>query len=641
MGPTTSVSAPSGSDRVAVALVVAMFPAGAHTPAVDAAALVNKVNAWRDQHLLLRILLVCGLLWLQWRALTRGSRFTNLTDDKRQLLLSQLASTPVSGLLLRALAAPYKAAWLFDEKRQQQLGSRDPVVVPTHLEPPAWQRQITRAEDINENQTLEADVVIIGTGAGGAAAGYELASRGLAVIMLEEGNYYNRGDFNGRLQEVIPKLYRAPGLTCALGNALIPIPIGRNVGGTTTINSGTCMRTPESVLLDWQARGIKGLSAEEMAPWLDGVEEMLQVTEAKPRYVGEIGNIMQVGATKLGFKQMHPLRRNAPSCDGQGLCQFGCPTDAKRSTNVSYVPRALERGAFLYTGVRADMLLHDRQHITGLLAHTTKASGKSLSLRINAPRVIVAAGSLLTPNFLRRNGVRNGNLGKHLTLHPCGVVNGIFPDRQLGNSVTIPQGYGITDLADEGLMFEGGTIPLVGHGLLNNYYGAELVQFCEQYQQTGYFGFMIKDTSEGSVRRGVHPDVPLIHYHMNAHDFALFKKGIDTLARMFMAAGASEVILPGPLHHQRIRTSAELEHWLRGKRKPKDFMMSAYHPLGTARIGASAHDGVCDSWQRVFGWRGLYVMDGSSVPTSLGANPQVTIMAMAARAAAHIADLEN
>jgi choline dehydrogenase-like flavoprotein len=628
----------STGDRVATALVSAMIPAGIHTPSADPPTLLRKMDDWLMTHRLLRLLLSVGLWWLELRALTQGSRFSNLLPAKRQDFLKALALTPISSLLLRALSAPYKAAWLFDEDLQQGLGNRPPVIVPQQVEKPSWQSQITCAEDMEESQTLEADVVIIGTGAGGASAAYELACRGLAVIMVEEGSYYGRKDFNGRLQEVIPKLYRAPGLTCSLGNAFIPVPIGRNVGGTTTINSGTCMRTPTKALEEWQSRGIVGFGAEEMSPWFEGVEEMLQVTRADPRHVGEIGNVIHKGGTALGFRQMHPLPRNAPSCDGQGLCQFGCPTDAKRSTNVSYVPQALKRGAFLFTNLRAEKLVHDEQRITGLLAQATKTSGKSIRVHFKAPHVIVAAGTLMTPNFLKQNGVCNSNLGKHLTLHPCGVVNGIFPDRQFGNSFTIPQGYGLTDLADEGLMFEGGTIPLLGHGLLNNYYADDFIRFCEQYQNTGYFGFMIKDTSEGSVRRGIHRDVPFIHYHMNNHDFSQFKRGIRILTEIFLTAGATEVILPGPREFFRFRDMGTLTAWLNGKRSPKDFMMSAYHPLGTARIAATANNGVCDTHHQVFGWQGLYVMDGSSVPTSLGANPQVTIMAMAARAASRIAN---
>ena len=190
-------------------------------------------------------------------------------------------------------------------------------------------------------------------------------------------------------------------------------------------------------------------------------------------------------------------------------------------------------------------------------------------------------------------------------------------------------------------MFEGGTIPFIGHGLFSNLYGKEFVEYCSRYQNTAYFGLMIRDTSEGKVRRGPHPDLPWISYHMNDRDFALFLKGIDTLARIYLKAGAQEVWIPGFNRLQIIRSETELDAFMSRRHKPRDFLMSAYHPLGTARIASSDAQGVCDQDHRVFGWQGLYVMDGSSVPTSLGANPQITIMTLAARAASKLADSIN
>src|SRR5690606_16335139 len=162
---------------------------------------------------------------------------------------------------------------------------------------------------------------------------------------------YNRTHFNGKLTDAIAKLYRGLGATTALGNVTIPIPIGRSVGGTTTINSGTCLRTPDAVLARWQKEfGLTELTPENLDPIFASVEEVINVTPAESKYVGEIGNVIADGARKIGLSKLHNLPRNAKGCDGQGLCQFGCPTDAKQSTNVSYVPRALDRGAFLFTG---------------------------------------------------------------------------------------------------------------------------------------------------------------------------------------------------------------------------------------------------------------------------------------------------
>ena len=621
-------------DPTAIALCRALFPAGKRLPAADTDALLSRMDAQLANQTGLQRSLKAGLLWLDNRhRLVRGRAFHRARPTQQQRFLDKLATTPVSGKLLRLLALPFKAAYVLDEQVEQATGCRQPVQLPAQVETFRWQQQITAARDCDEDMTLEADVVILGSGAGGAAAAYELACRGLAVVIIEEGQYYDRSHFTGKLTEVIPKLYRSWGATVATGNAIIPVPVGCNVGGTTTINSGTCMRTPPSVLQRWREQGLEAFTEQAMAPWFEGVERMLSVQQATTETVGPIGDLIDRGAAANGFLQRQPLMRNAQGCDGQGLCQFGCPTDAKQSTNVSYIPRALERGAFLFSGFRAERLQRQGNRITGVIARGQNADGRPITLSLTCRQTIVAMGSLFTPLFLRQQGVRNPHLGRHLTLHPAGVVNALFPDRDLANSRSIPQGYGVSDWEEQGLMFEGGTIPLAGHSLLNPLVGQDWVRFTEDYPHTAYFGFMIRDTSEGRVRRGPRRGLPLIRYHMNRQDFALFKRGIHALACWYLDAGAEQVLIPGLNRIVRIHNRTELERFLRSPLKPTDFLISAYHPLGTARIAASPRDGVCDSRHRVFGYPGLSVMDGASVPTSLGANPQVTIMAMASRAA--------
>lgn len=621
-------------DPTAIALCRALFPAGKRLPAADTDALLSRMDAQLANQTGLQRSLKAGLLWLDNRhRLVRGRAFHRARPTQQQRFLDKLATTPVSGKLLRLLALPFKAAYVLDEQVEQATGCRQPVQLPAQVETFRWQQQITAARDCDEDMTLEADVVILGSGAGGAAAAYELACRGLAVVIIEEGQYYDRSHFTGKLTEMIPKLYRSWGATVATGNAIIPVPVGCNVGGTTTINSGTCMRTPPSVLQRWREQGLEAFTEQAMAPWFEGVERMLSVQQATTETVGPIGDLIDRGAAANGFLQRQPLMRNAQGCDGQGLCQFGCPTDAKQSTNVSYIPRALERGAFLFSGFRAERLQRQGNRITGVIARGQNADGRPITLSLTCQQTIVAMGSLFTPLFLRQQGVRNPHLGRHLTLHPAGVVNALFPDRDLANSRSIPQGYGVSDWEEQGLMFEGGTIPLAGHSLLNPLVGQDWVRFTEDYPHTAYFGFMIRDTSEGRVRRGPRRGLPLIRYHMNRQDFALFKRGIHALACWYLDAGAEQVLIPGLNRIVRIHNRTELERFLRSPLKPTDFLISAYHPLGTARIAASPRDGVCDSRHRVFGYPGLSVMDGASVPTSLGANPQVTIMAMASRAA--------
>lgn len=630
------------SPAVAQAFVEAFFPAGRHLPAADAAALTAVVAGYCQHVPGMSAGLAAGLGTLEWSHwLRHGRRFSEASLAERQRELESLSRSEWAGPLLRALSVPWRAAYALDDTHQQRLNLHAGLRVPTAVERQRWQQQVTAVEDLDAVSEIEADVVVIGTGAGGAAAAHALASRGCAVVILEEGRYHDRQDFTGRLTDMIPRLYRGNGATVALGNAVIPVPVGRSVGGTTTINSGTCLRTPPGILRRWRTEGLRDLTDEAMDPWFSHVESVLKVQRAEVRFVGELARVVGKGAAALGFRDAHPLMRNAEGCDGQGLCQFGCPTDAKQSTNVSFIPRALQAGAFLFTGLKAGELLRNGQRVQGVVAEGTGADGIKRRLTVRASQVIVAAGTFFTPLFLQDNGVRSPWLGRNLSLHPAGAVTGYFPDREFDNSNRIPQGFGVADLADEGILFEGGTPPLAAHGLLNPYAGRDFVEYTERYQNTAWFGFMIRDESRGRVSKGLHPDVPFIRYSMNGRDFARFRKGLHTLAAMLLEGGAAHVEFPGFRRFPRVRSRQELDKVLDASIRPRHFAISAYHPLGTARLGADPTRGVCDPDHRVHGWEGLYVMDGAAVPSSLGANPQVTIMALASRAADRLAQRIN
>ncbi|MFE8072237.1 GMC family oxidoreductase [Marinobacteraceae bacterium S3BR75-40.1] len=565
-----------------------------------------------------------------------GQAFSAMEPRAQVEFLARYQNSPLAGQLLRALSAPTKLAWLARDEVHEALIGRGPITPPEAVEPERWHQQVSAPADCGDDETLEADVVVVGSGAGGAAAAYELAAKGLAVLILEEGAYYDRRDFNGRIPEMIQKLYRNAGVTGAVGNSFIPIPLGRSVGGTTTINSGTCLRTPDTVLRQWQAEGLVDLTTEQLEPYFAEVEAMLQVTPAEPRHIGEIANVIATGARANGFAQVHPLTRNAPGCDGQGLCQFGCPTGAKQSTNVSFIPRALDRGAFLMTGYRAERLIWDGERVQGLEARSV--DGNLKHLRVTAGRVVLAMGSLITPHFLQQNGVRLPMLGRNLSIHPAGAVYAHFPERRFDNASMIPQGLGVTDLAEEGIVFEGATPPPLAYGMMLPQLGEPFMEKIRQYQQMAFFGFMIRDRSRGRVRAVPGFNQPLVTYRMQGDDFRRFRKATEWLARMYLSAGAEAVYLPGRHGDEPIRNEKELTQILGRCRSARDFLVTAYHPLGTARLGVSSRTAVCDPCHRVFGTRNLYVMDGSCVPSALGANPQVTIMSLAMRGARMLAE---
>ncbi len=628
-GSNLSSSLSQGGRQILLALARAAMPAGPHVRAPDWA-VVDRLEAY----LASKPAAARTSFEVLARALEQGARlrgghpFTALAPDRQlQYLESLLAGSYPERQLLRFLLTPLKVAHYDDPAlfaRVRAIYRTAPVVEA----PPRYLQRATDAAGLEHDEELEAEVVVVGTGAGGAAAAAELAEAGLAVVMLEEGGYLRRKDFSGRPVEMMELLYRDGGLTATVGNCFIPVPMGRCVGGTTTINSGTCYRTPGRILARWREAGLRDLTEEALEPCFEKVEAVLQVAPAEARHVGGIGAVIARGCEALGITHHGPLRRNAPDCDGSSLCCFGCPTDAKRSTNVSYVPLALRAGASLLYNARVERVLLEGGRAVGVEALTP--SGKRVSVRARA--VVLSAGTLMTPALLLRQGLanRSGQLGRNLSLHPALGVLGLFPD-EIHGAASIPQGYSIEEFHDEGLLFEGAFVPLdLGAGGIT-FLGPRFTEVMEAYDHVGYFGFMLEDTSRGRVRLGP-GGRPFMTYWLNDHDVARLKRGIEILARVYLAAGASKVfpMLPGLVE---LRDRSDLDRLRRMRLHARDLELTAHHPLGTARMGVDPARSVVGQRHEAHDVPGLYICDGAALPSSVGVNPQVTIMALATRAA--------
>src|SRR5687768_15706682 len=340
--------------RTLVAVAEAALPAGRFIPAANEDT-VDKVLSFAST---LPTALQTGLAGLlrgidaqAW--LTGRRSFAKLQPPKRLAILQKWRhGDAIRRLMLRALVSPLKIAHFDDPQLYKRLGCVYDVERAKGEAKPAYMRDRVHAE-LDGDLAVDCDVVVVGTGAGGAVVGRELAEAGLAVVFVEEGRYFDRTQFTGRAFPMQQKLYRRGGSTFSVGNVGIPIPLGQTVGGTTTVNSGTCYRTPDRVLKDWQRElGLAELGPDQMAPYFDRVESVLGVDYAKAELMGGNGRVIARGCDKLGFSQHGPLKRNAPDCDGQGVCCFGCPTDAKRSTNVSYIPLALKAGAEVFSATK-------------------------------------------------------------------------------------------------------------------------------------------------------------------------------------------------------------------------------------------------------------------------------------------------
>ena len=530
--------------------------------------------------------------------------------------------------LLRGILTPIKSAHFDDASAFEHVGCRHGVDTPEVVERAAWMQQVTDGRTVTSDLELQCEVVVVGTGAGGAAVAYELAKRGRAVLLIEGGHYPVRSEYRGRSSEAYKKLYLGLGSSIALGNVAAPILAGRGVGGSTTINSGTCFRAPDHTLERWGERyGLTMLSPDRLAPYYERVESMLGVAEASRDHLGGSARVVARGAELLQLSHK-PLRRNAPGCDGQGVCCFGCPTGAKRSTDVSYVPEALKRGAQLVTGARVTKVLAPGGRARGVVARL--ASGHSLTVRAEA--VVVAGGALLTPLLLSRSGLcgSSGWLGKNLSIHPATKVMALF-DEVIDMSRGIPQSYAIDSYAREGIMFEGASTPLDVTAVAIPWVGRRFMEVMDHYMNVATFGVMIQDKSRGEVRTGP-GGAPLILYSMNRDDLARMQRGVEILTDVFLRAGAKRV-MPMVVGCEEVTDQDGLARLRRMRLGGGDFDVSAFHPLGTCRMGTEPARSCVVPDGEAHDVAGLFVADGSTIPSSLGANPQMTIMAFGLRTA--------
>jgi choline dehydrogenase-like flavoprotein len=492
---------------------------------------------------------------------------------------------------------------------------------------------------IKPGERLRADVVVIGSGAGGAVVACHLAESGADVIVVEEGPHVTAQDFAGPAFDRFQRFCRDNATTQVWGRPPIPLPLGRVVGGTTVVNSGTCFRAPERVLRRWaDDYGVEGASLEAMGPHYQAVEEFLNVRPVPWELLGPNGMAAHRGAVALGMSG-GPLLRNITDCHGCGQCAFGCPTNAKQAMHITYLPRAARAGARVIAGCRADRIVTEEGRTKGVTATlldpaTDRKRGR---IRLDADHVVVCAGAVHTPALLNGSRVPDPSrqTGRNLRIHPATGVGGFFED-DVANWKGTLQSYYIDSLFDshEVMLEATTTIPSIGAGSLPGI-GARAMEELGSFRQMATLGLYVSDTSKGRVRRLPQGEV-VATYRLNSLDTTRMVVGLRTAAEVLLAAGATRVYvgLPGMDAVSAPEDLAQLEE--RAVR-PGHLRLTAFHPMGTVRMGSDPQRSAVDPYGRHHQVANLWVGDASTFPTCVGVNPQMTIMSFAKRTAERIA----
>lgn len=502
------------------------------------------------------------------------------------------------------------------------------------MEPSA--RTIIEPHDTRGDLYLSCDVVVVGSGAGGATVAATLAEAGLDVVVLEEGGHYTTDEYSANVPQMMGRILRDGGATVAFGRSPVPYLEAKCVGGTTVVNGGMCWRTPEKVLDEWAERGLTGLSAKALDRHFTEVEETINARHQDPGSHGGVNDRFYEGATRLGWK-LSRNRRNQVHCVGSNDCVTGCPSGAKQSTLVSWLPRFWAAGGRLHTHMKVEKIITRGGRAVGVSGALLDPYRKR-RFTVRARAVVVACGAVQTPLLLQRNtlGRECGHVGRHFTIHPNVKVAALF-DEPVDSLRGTHQAWQCTEFIDEGILLAPGAIPLAFMTALFPTFGdrlGEKLRRDHRFIATG--GVLVDDHAEGYIKT-LPFGIPLVRYDVTDVDQGKFVRAAARLAELYFAAGAREVYTAFH-HHGTLRSPDDIKRLYAHPPRVEDTEYFTAHLMGTCRMSAHPKDGVVDPDGQMWDVPGLYLADASVMPGTIGVNPQVTIMALAHLVAERLAE---
>jgi choline dehydrogenase-like flavoprotein len=481
---------------------------------------------------------------------------------------------------------------------------------------------------------LDAEILVVGSGAGGAVTAFELAHRGRDVLMLEEGRAHELDDYGKPAPVAMRELYRRGGMTPIMGRVPIGYVEGRCVGGSTEINSGFWHRAPREALLRWNSQyGLDGATEDELRPHFDWAEEMLGVRTSERPWPAST-RLFARGVEKMGWS-FQEVPRAAPGCKHTNACAQGCPTGAKAGMSRSVIPAAVGAGARVLTGVRVLQLLKRKGRVVGVVAERRYPDGATELVRLEAEHVFVCAGPMETPSLLLRSGIKY-HVGNTLRIHPYLKVAARFAETVDAHDHVLPL-LQVKEFWPElslgGAFFSLGQLAMT----LSENWPENRERMADHRRMAQYY-VGVRGTGKGWVRPTLFgADATLLRYELSEDDARHLSLGLARLASLLLAAGAEEVF-PSVWGVPSIKTEAEAAHWL-GEVIPRNRLsLVTVHAFSSCPMGERKDLCAADSYGKVFGFSNLFINDASMLPDSPGVNPQGTIMALARRNAARFAE---
>lgn len=491
---------------------------------------------------------------------------------------------------------------------------------------------------------LKAQVLIVGLGAGGGMAFYELARRGVDVLAVELGGHFDPQLATGREEQMLPELFMDGGAR-ATEDMSITILQGRGVGGSTLHNTNLCKRLPQAILAQWEAEhGLSAMTSDVLQEDFAHVERLLKIHPVPDEQLNANNRIMARGVEALGWRGGR-LSHNRDGCRQSGLCELGCPNNGKQNSAKALIPPALAAGGRLLTHTRVERILTQGDEVIGLRCQALDPlSGQPrFDFELRADRVILSASATNSAALVKRSALPDPHrlAGTNLHLHPGAFVAGVF-NEPVESWRGVPQAQDCTEhlrlgQEDGGVwLVTGAAHPGAAAGLMPGF-GPAHGAFMRQYPNVAISIAMLHDHSSGHVSPTENGEHVRVFYKLNQADRANLLLGLKSAAQIMLAAGAKEVMLP--LHPVRmIRSAAQLEQLSVQDIGAFSPPLVAVHPMSTLWMGVDPRRSVVNAQGQHHQVKGLYVADGSLFPTSIGGPPQVPIYTLAlgvARAVAH------
>jgi len=478
-------------------------------------------------------------------------------------------------------------------------------------------------------------VLIIGSGAGGAMTAHVLAEAGYNVLLLEEGRRWDQTELGNNCPEGMKKMYRRRGMTPIMGSVPIGYAEGRCYGGGTEINSGFWHRTPPEILMRWKAQyDLSDSYPKDLEPHFVWLEKQLHVSKFDNEWPVST-KVFARGIETMGWSYQE-VPRVVKNCGNLNFCPNGCPSGAKRSMSMTLLPQAEHNGVQILTNCRVRMLIRQKKRITGVLANLIREDGTEELIKINAEYVFVCCGATETPSLLRRSDIRF-HIGDSFRIHPMLKVAAQFTEDINAHTSVMPL-LQVKEFWPEvslgGAFFAPGHLAML---LSENWPDNNLLM--HKFNKMALFYIAVRGTGKGTIRSSLSgEDTTSIKYDLSGEDLRHLSKGLARLSALLLAGGA-KAVYPAVYGIEPIHDEISAIRWLDQLLPKSGLSLTTIHAFSSCPIGQRIDRCAADSFGKVYHFENLYINDGSMIPDSPGVNPQGTIMALARRNAVHFVEM--